>query len=238
MSLHDDFTKELLITVGTFLPLSDLNNFARCDTKLLDLFFNLTTEKVNAIAKRKKELSKKNIESRIVALKGEYSKSEDSNIQKLIWKPLVLFYFPNYSTSVNVKNWMHVMRRRIIHLDNKFPNELPLLKERTTIAGFNLFRVDKDRQFIENCEWEYECPLKSNAFKVVSPNVKYCKVCKENVYEVFTMEEFKSHVEQDHCVSFSEFSRKQQAELGKRKRGKIRVVETNDDNSTPSKKLK
>ncbi|EFC37668.1 predicted protein [Naegleria gruberi] len=240
--------KDMLIAVGAFLPLGDLNNFARCDKNMLEVFFNLTVEKVEAIAKRKKDLSKKNIDAQLIAIKDNYKKDESCNVvQQVIWKPIVLHYFPNYSQTLNIKNWMHVMRRRVTHLQNKFPNELPLLKERVINTSIDkVFRIDKDSQFIENCEWEYECPLKSNAFKVVSPNVKYCKVCKENVYEVFSMNELKTHVEQNHCVAFSEqVMPGLPSQLKRLRKGKVLVVPTtiapppsSSDDDPPSKKKK
>ncbi|EFC35954.1 predicted protein [Naegleria gruberi] len=204
----ETLSTELILIIAQYLPIGDLNSFARSDEYLLEMIFDLTVEKVEAIAKRKQELLQLDLESRIVSVKDQYKENETALAQTLLWKPLVLYYFPNYSASLNVKNWMHVMRRRVIHLQNKFPQELPLskiIKEESGPLG-SKFRKNKDRQFIENCDWEYECPLKkSTAFRHVSKGVSFCAVCKENVYEVISDNDFEHHVKQGHCVSFSKY---------------------------------
>ncbi|EFC42305.1 predicted protein [Naegleria gruberi] len=198
-AFRDILPREIVFHIATFLTVPPLNRLARCDRYLLDLFFNLTVPKVYLIQKRKQEFKQQGIETAIVSMKDIFKEDEDSLVQKLVWKPMVLFYFPSYQESLNIKNWMHVLRRRVTHLMKKCPTALPLTKQMSTDA----FKVDmptKDRRFIENCEWEYECPLKTTDLKEASTGVRYCHVCKEKVYEVFTKEDFKSHISQDHCV--------------------------------------
>ncbi|EFC40631.1 predicted protein [Naegleria gruberi] len=146
-------------------------------------------------------LEEMNMSSRIVSIKDVYNENDETfqPTQTIIWKPLVLFYFSNYSKTLNVKNWMHILRRRIIHLQIHSPNSLPLSKSKTLYSP-----IDYKREFIENCEWEYECPLKIDSMSDSLNGYRYCNVCKENVYEVHEEYQLKKHVEMGHCVILME----------------------------------
>ena len=54
---------------------------------------------------------------------------------------------------------------------------------------------------IENCNFSYKCPLEwSNLNKTEDENVKYCEECKENVYRIYSEEEFYSQAFNKRCV--------------------------------------
>ncbi|EFC37013.1 predicted protein [Naegleria gruberi] len=135
-------------------------------------------------------------------------------IQNTIWKPMVLFYFPRFQQSLNVKNWMIVMKRRIQHLQIHSPTSLPLVREilRTidpkTDEKFKIpkpsFSVKKQESFIENCEWIFECPMKYSELERIdyADEKRFCTKCKKHVFRAETMQNFKQIIQEGHCVAY------------------------------------
>ncbi|EFC48380.1 predicted protein [Naegleria gruberi] len=68
------------------------------------------------------------------------------------------------------------------------------------------------REFVEGCEWEYECPLKITSMTYISEEKVFCNVCKENIYKVHNQTDLKYHTEQGHCVILTE---KKHVKIGK-----------------------
>ena len=58
----------------------------------------------------------------------------------------------------------------------------------------------------DNYEWQLKCPVLSDKLEYVDDTTKYCAVCKENVYEVHTIEELKKKVDNKQCVSIVIYS--------------------------------
>ena len=165
-------------------------NFSLANQWLLHLFFNQTI----TCFKRTREA--------VQEIKTDLQLEESPSfqrIQTIIWKPLVCYYFPRFQRSLNVKNWMHVLRRRIAHLKIHNPRKLPLTKNMSS----DLF-TEKNDAMIEGCEWIYKCPLSFKNLKGTSdPNIKFCNVCKKKVYNVKTKEELRTHANQGHCIAYN-----------------------------------
>jgi len=210
---------DLLIQIASYLTLKDLLHFALADRFLLIIFFNSKNKNLQLLSQERQDESKQLLKGRSFSSKPvpssdkfqkEYKKDEDQDfevIQLLIWKPLVCYYFPKFESS-NIRNWMHVLRRRIEHIKLYNPIYLPLQPkdDRMDFKVFNdtepLFRSDPnyDDEFIENCEWIYKCPLlTSSRFSYQ----EFCSVCEKTVFKVTTMSELKSHVKEGHCVAFT-----------------------------------
>ncbi|KAF0980802.1 hypothetical protein FDP41_013285 [Naegleria fowleri] len=209
---------EILCVIASFLNAKSLLCFASCNSTLLALLFNQTPVKVNVL------LSLPKIESilgttRLMAnskLIKAYLEDESvpfSLAQRLVWRSLVLYYFPIFKQeaygSKNIKNWMHLLRRRIEHLKLYNPSELPLTKD---VENVNDWRKELSKSFIvddiEGCEWIYKCPLNYSHLEMVSRNddERFCSVCSRNVKRVKNDEEFKEMAMQGHCVAYSPVS--------------------------------
>jgi len=128
-----------------------------------------------------------------------YSIEETSEmVQQLVWKRLVLQFYPRFNKNANVKNWLHVLRRRIVLRPPKQIRKEHLPPNVTK---------KQNEFFVENCEWIYECPLHYESLKQVvgEGDVKrYCEVCKEHVYKASSEIEWTKYVGKGYCVSFVE----------------------------------
>ena len=190
--------EELTIHIATFLPLNDLSRFSRSDSHLLLLLFNQTPQSERTALIPTKIPDPSNDPK----LSSEES-DKFTTVQNAIWKRLVCYYFPTFQETLNIKNWMHVLRRRIAHLKIHHPLQLPLTKNMSS----DLFK-EKHDPMIEGCEWIYKCPLSFNKLKGTSPDIKFCDVCQKNVYNVKTKEELIEHANQGHCIAYNYVSPK------------------------------
>ncbi|EFC49728.1 predicted protein [Naegleria gruberi] len=126
-----DLPSELIVHIGQFMDVRLLNSLALCNSRMLLLFFNV----------------EKNV------IEKDYETVDESfeRVQQLIWKPLVFSYYPRFEKSLNVKNWQHLLRRRMQHVKlhgSQFKLDIPT------------FVQSKHDEMIENCEWIFKCPLK------------------------------------------------------------------------------
>ncbi|KAF0982998.1 hypothetical protein FDP41_010976 [Naegleria fowleri] len=128
----DTFPKEVLINIVSFMELGTIYSFSRTDRYLLKLLFDQTPERIDKLNKLRKSHKKSQLD--FLTTKNaveEYEKEEHSQqqfelIQKLIWKPLVCYYFPKFEKTLNVKNWLHILRRRVSHIQIHARELLPL----------------------------------------------------------------------------------------------------------------
>ena len=218
---------DTVIYVCQFMLLDDLFNFARCNVFLFKTFFNQTPNRTKQLVELKtptwimKMTNQKIPEIVDEKLIAEYGKdeleckgNEFMPIQMTVWKPLVCFYFPKFQQAVEVRNWMHVLRRRILHLQVHSPHLLPLgkhfcnTKEDTTFKINPSFKVEQyEEDVIENCDWIYKCPLKydelDDSSLITDENSKYCQACQRQVYHVRSMKEMQEHASKGHCVAFT-----------------------------------
>ncbi|KAG2372738.1 hypothetical protein C9374_013190 [Naegleria lovaniensis] len=210
---------ELWLHMAQFIgSLKDLLSFASCHSILLQLLFNQNI-KLKRSPHNVVQVSPQTLEMHFGDSTNHEHKSQllnDENdlfqaTQQQVWKSLVCYYFPNFEKSLNVKNWMHVLKRRIQHLKLYTPQMLPL-KPQTSSAPFELISRHTstpkgDDLFIENCEWIYKCPLKYEELNEGSsqnlPDVQFCSVCSKNVYLVRNQFELKDHVMKGNCVAFT-----------------------------------
>ena len=80
-----------------------------------------------------------------------YSIEETSElVQELVWKRFVLHFYPRFNKNSNVKNWLHVLRRRFVLKSPKQIRKEQFLGEKNN--------GKQNEFFVENCEWIYECP--------------------------------------------------------------------------------
>ncbi|KAG2372736.1 hypothetical protein C9374_013188 [Naegleria lovaniensis] len=230
---------ELLLHGGVSIPpelwlhmaqyigsLKDLLSFALCHSHLLQLLFNQNLKlKTTTSSEFILQMSPTALQMKF----GKVDKSQWNQMlmnendlfqvtQQQVWKSLVCYYFPNFEKSLNVKNWMHVLKRRIQHLKLYTPQLLPLKPQISsahfTLVSFtDLFIPKGDDLFIENCEWIYKCPLKyeelnegNHIIKGSSqnlPDIQFCSVCSKNVYLVRNQVELKDHVLKGNCVAYT-----------------------------------
>ncbi|EFC39582.1 predicted protein [Naegleria gruberi] len=205
--------RELLIHIGKFMLVRDLFHFSCCNSYLLELFFDPKDYK--KLSKEKRRLIKKNqLNYKSELLIQEYSKEERndfSQIQLEIWKRLVCFYFPSFDSNLNVKNWLHVMRRRVEHITLYKPSALPLNPEVSCTVDFSVFNkfleqghldnyMLNDSTFVANCEWIYKCPL--NFSQLMYSDSFFCKECNKKVYRVSSVEELKEKSALGQCIAF------------------------------------
>ncbi|EFC42698.1 predicted protein [Naegleria gruberi] len=117
-------------------------------------------------------------------------------VQTHIWKPLVCFYFPRFEKALNIKNWMHVLRRRKAHI-KIHGNDFRIPSETWNDEDKSLSNIS----FIENCEYIYKCPLQFSMLEDTWSNESFCKECKKTVYNVQDVETFKDYSSKGYCVS-------------------------------------
>ena len=121
---------ELLIKIAGFLLLCDLSHFALSYPHLTDLLFNQQPSKFKQLSIGKEEaIEEKDLPENFKSEEGP----EFERVQQLIWKSLVCYYFPNFVKTLNIKNWMHVLRRRVAHLKLYYPH-CPSLRILPTIC--------------------------------------------------------------------------------------------------------
>ncbi|KAF0981584.1 hypothetical protein FDP41_012241 [Naegleria fowleri] len=109
MIKFSELSSEILMQIAPFLSLFA---FAKCHSSLLLLLFN-QTKNMEKVPQDKEEHAEEGWEFMLVQLTS-------------IWKPLMCYYFPKFEKSLNIKNWKHVLRRRIEHLMLYSPTKLPL----------------------------------------------------------------------------------------------------------------
>ena len=178
--------KELVVHIATFMTACDISQFS-CNRHLLKMFFNMSFEVFEPV----------NFDEETESFPTSFKMQEGeefSMVQQMVWKPLVLLYFPKFHRDLNVKNWYHVLKRRTKHLARRHPQMLPL--KRSTIL-----RMD-DTPFVENCSFIYRCPMVFENLPVQSAGVRYCDACQSKVYQVYTADDMKKHSEEGHCIFF------------------------------------
>ncbi|EFC47886.1 predicted protein [Naegleria gruberi] len=146
----NEIPNDLLIHIGTFLVAKDISFFALSSKYYLKLFFNMTCDV---------PIKSENLSNEMNDLAIEQEKQEFTPVQVSIWKPLVLMYFPKFYADLNVKNWLHILKRRIRHIVQKSPQMLPLGRT----VRFPL----TDTPFVELCEFIYKCPMDFSAMPIV-----------------------------------------------------------------------
>jgi len=58
--------------------------------------------------------------------------------------------------------------------------------------------------FIENCEWEFKCPLRyADLTEIPREDYRFCETCKERVYYCNSIEDLALNISQNRCVSFT-----------------------------------
>ncbi|KAG2387750.1 hypothetical protein C9374_001344 [Naegleria lovaniensis] len=196
-----EIPSEILLHIAEFMELKSLFAFAKCHSSLLMLLFN---------QEKHKKIGNKDPQS-----------DEDIGfvlVQFTIWKPLVCYYFPKFEKSLNVKNWMHVLRRRIEHLKLHSPNMLPLQPNNASSSAFQIKEtpvMNYEENFIENCEWIYKCPLSFDELGSSSFESHFCATCEKTVYLVRTVSEFQSRVSNGDCIAFTTRAKKNTKLRGK-----------------------
>ncbi|KAG2388311.1 hypothetical protein C9374_000475 [Naegleria lovaniensis] len=201
------FPKEIVLTISQFLLLPDLFHFGMTCSFTLKLLFNQTPQIViQRLKEKEKKQKKQNLslvlkENSIIELYKKQdeecktkSKVNDENfefVQNMIWKNLVKHYFIRFSSS-GVKNWMHVLRRRIIYLMDHDRPKLPLVtsihrqEEELLISRLDDFKqltpCSSDLDFIEKCDHLYNCPLHLSSIETRTyVDSVYCHECDRQI---------------------------------------------------------
>jgi len=174
----EEFPDELFIHICKYMRICDLYYFALCDRHLLMLLFNQSRKSLKAPV-TPTDAVKKPTRNMIAEEEPSFA-----IVQNEIWKPLVLDRFPRFQKSLNIKNWMHVMRRRMSRLGN-----------------FEIFvDLNHEEEFIENCSCIYSCPLVAGQLQLSQEITPTCGSCKKTVYQTHDIVSFNSEVEQGHCT--------------------------------------
>jgi len=105
--------------------------------------------------------------------------SERSN---LLWSRLAKQRWLALNEHMTIKNWFALFKRRVTKLKQN---------------------VQLSKSTIENCDFEYECPIAFDELKETDkPNERYCNVCKHNVYMVYNQLQVDWHTENNHCIGY------------------------------------
>lgn len=56
---------------------------------------------------------------------------------------------------------------------------------------------------IKNCEFLYKCPVAYSDLEQVSHYVRFCNICKRNVYQALSADQFHNYAKQGKCVSIT-----------------------------------
>ncbi|EFC37335.1 hypothetical protein NAEGRDRAFT_53783 [Naegleria gruberi] len=229
----EDFPFELLISIATHLNGKDIYSLSKVNSVFLKLLFNQTSSRIAKVllpykieGRNQKLNSFSILRQRSTAF--EYRKDELDQqlfnmVQERIWKPLVCYYFPRFNIGLDVKNWMHLLRRRIAHLQVNSPHYLPLTKHEpikrplkegetkppvkfnpymdpfewaTKMEERNPYEIDG----IENCEWVYKCPMDYDSMIEDDPEKRFCTNCGKHVYKVYSQDDVESHSKLGHCI--------------------------------------
>ncbi|KAG2389091.1 hypothetical protein C9374_014491 [Naegleria lovaniensis] len=219
--IENPFTKsgvlpsEVVINIVTFMDLKTLFYFAVTDRFMLKFLFHQSPSQVQEYIKLKQHVSSEEIhsssEKQFPKVINAYKKQEEQVdfelVQRLIWKALVCYYFPQFEKTLNIKNWMQVLRRRVNHLKLYAPLALPLHqnmeKDPFKLSNALQLPLDDTSFFIEGCEFNYKCPLKYDQLQYSTNNTRYCTKCNKTVYGTNDVSEFKTHASLGHCVAFS-----------------------------------
>ena len=149
MSLSD-LPHDILLDILESMSLKDLYKISLCNQFMLKLVFNQTLKDFT------KFKFPKNLKEKPILAQHEFSYTRDEkdntfqSTQIRIWKPFVLSYFPNVDPDLNVKNWLHILRRRILHLKINEPRKLPIHKYFTDSRFLLIGKENtQDEKFIE-----------------------------------------------------------------------------------------
>jgi len=204
---------EMWLKVAEFLQVPDINNLAQTQLVMVDYLFcrNLKNEQTVTQVMRRW----------FVNTETDQEQDQYKGVQTVLWKQRLLYYFPMFNENLNVKNWLVVLKRRLTFVINN-PNQKKGLrkkrvdfdhfKETGEISFIEIYQLGEELgdNFIDNCEWIYKCPV---YFDELKREDGYCSVCKERVYQVRSISNFKYHTDAGHCVSFTH--------RGEKKRGCI-----------------
>ncbi|KAL9657277.1 hypothetical protein ABK040_011497 [Willaertia magna] len=130
-------------------------------------------------------------------------------IQDNLWKPFVLRFFENVDPDINVKNWLHMLRRRLKYIkretyESELRNKRYFRNQSSIQRDKNKMKPITEKWFIENCTTVYECPLQYDNLEYRGMRYsRYCTVCEREVFSVRNREEFAEHVKAGDCVSFT-----------------------------------
>ncbi|KAG2386243.1 hypothetical protein C9374_002689 [Naegleria lovaniensis] len=143
-------------------------------------------------------------------------------VQQLIWKFHVCRYFPRFEyANMKIHNWMHVLRRRIAHLNLYHPQLLPLSLHldkirKTTLFRNQLLRPAKHLTIISDQKegtippppplplvLRNTSPLYSSFNEIDVEGVNPFEMDSiENCEWIYKLEELERHAREGHCVSF------------------------------------
>jgi hypothetical protein len=109
-----------------------------------------------------------------------------------VWSRIFLERWPHQNPNLKIKSWkkFYADRAKAVRGQAEY-NTIP----------------------IENCVFQFQCPLVWSMLEPVSneATTRYCNKCEKQVYRVTTAEQLQSHVSQGHCVSFSKLSAEDEA---------------------------
>jgi len=105
----EQLPQDIFIVIMKEFDLQDIYHLSLCSQFFLKLCFNQTTRDFTKFS------SKRSIEKPILS-RSEFKYKRDENdsdfekTQEQIWKPMLCWYFPLFETTLNIKNWLHVLR--------------------------------------------------------------------------------------------------------------------------------
>ena len=208
---------ELIVHIATYCQGGELARFSESNSRYLKLLFNqeISNFPNHTVIKSKIQthFGEHAKQKELKTQEKKYQKDEESIdfdlVQIQVWKPLVCFYFPRFEKALNIKNWMHVLRRRVAHIKINGANFLPILRRK---EGDPIYDFKSDDGFIENCEYIYKCPLKFNSLDGYGDE-RSCRVCGKKVYNVENISTFKDYISKGYCISLGMSEEEEMGEM-------------------------
>jgi hypothetical protein len=109
----------------------------------------------------------------------------DSARSNEVWRPLFLKKWPLQNSKLKIKSWLTMYQRR-----------LKVHRSTTT--------VPHTQHFIENCDMEFECPLRYENLKKIDASTRHCAKCDKTVYEVSDEDKLREYAQLGRCVTYIE----------------------------------
>ncbi|KAF0979177.1 hypothetical protein FDP41_001520 [Naegleria fowleri] len=135
---------ELWLYILQYLQVPDLDAFSRCDSTLFHFIMCRDVKRENSFTFTIKNWFSNTIET-------SKEQVEYQRVQQLIWKPMLLRYFPRFQVSkleTRVKNYLTVLQRRLRYIQQQ-DDKQPLLQRQIKYSARELFRMEQERQHEE-----------------------------------------------------------------------------------------
>jgi hypothetical protein len=119
-------------------------------------------------------------------------KMNEAASHNAVWKDLYMGLFPHQNANLKIKSWFKFYKRRVI------------AASKTNSSPFG-----GSPMIIENCDFEFECPLIFEQLKQKDPTKyeeRHCNKCNKTVYQVYGEHQLKEYMQMGRCVTLYQSS--------------------------------